>query len=98
MAKFNPFQNPTKEQVESKEKAVAEAAKRLQALKTAAAECLKHEQFSVYSEKLKRTEEELVRLFLAIDTLDPVQLWKVQSLQSELRAIRGVMSIVGDAR
>jgi hypothetical protein len=98
MGKFNPFAPLSKEDKERKEKEVADAVKKLQMVKDAARVCLKLEQFAIYKEKLEKAEQTLTDLTLVIDMQDPKELWKLQSLQSELRAIRGIMTVEKDAR
>ena len=98
MAKFNPFAPLSKAEQEAKEKAIIEAAKKLQALKDAARACLKLEQFAQYQEKLVNAEQALTSLTITIDMFDPKELWKLQSLQSELRAIRGILTVERDAK
>lgn len=98
MAKFNPFASVTKEEQEAKEKKVIEALKALQELKDAARACIKLEEFKVYSAKARKMDETLTEVLLKIDMFDPAQLWKLQALQSELRAIRAIMTIEKDAK
>ena len=98
MAKFSPFASVTKEEQAKKEAALVESVKKIQELKDAARACLKLEAFRVYDEKRQKMDEALTNLTLVIDMLDQAQLWKLQALQSELKAIRGIMSITKDAK
>jgi len=98
MVKFNPFAPVSREDRERKAKEVADAVKKLQMVKDSARACLRLEQFAIYQEKMAKAEQALTALTLVIDMQDPKELWKLQSLQSELRAIRDIMTVEKDAR
>lgn len=98
MAKFNPFSSVTKEEQEAKEKSILESLRKMKELKDAARACLKLDEFKIYQERVSIAEAVLVGVMLKIDMFDPKELWRLQALQSELRAIRSILSIEKDAK
>jgi hypothetical protein len=95
MAKFNPFRSLTKEEQESKEKAVIEAVKRIQEVKDAARACLKLPEFQSYVERYKKAEAVLVKVLIDLDSPDPVQkALLVTELQAKLKILGSLMADV----